>query len=98
MPPESQTPLPVQQNNRIEPYYHFHLYSWPGCTYWQHNTVAVDNVLGRAIGVGIFPYYHTITVVLLAVLCLAIINCCQNTSVVPQTLPQACLSHKNNLV
>ena len=40
MPPESQTPLPVQQNNRIEPYY---LYSWPGRTYQQHNTVAVDN-------------------------------------------------------
>ena len=53
--------------------------------------------LGRAIGVGIFPYYHTIIVVLLAVLCLAIINCCQNISLVPQTLPQACLSHKNNL-
>ena len=42
MPPESQTPLPVQQNNRIEPYYHFHLYSWPECTYQQHNTAAVD--------------------------------------------------------
>ena len=43
MPPQSQTPLPVRQNNRIEPYYHFHLYSWPECTYQQHNTVAVDN-------------------------------------------------------
>ena len=42
MPPESQTPLPVQQNNRIEPYYHFHLYSWPGCAYRQHNTI--DNI------------------------------------------------------
>ena len=30
--------------------------------------------------------------------CLAIINCCQNISLVPQTLPQACLSHKNNLL
>ena len=98
MPPESQTPLPVQQNNRIEPYYHFHLYSWPGCTYRQHNTVTVDNAPRQSYRGGNFPYYHTITVVLLAVLCLAIINCCQNISLVPQTLPQAYLPHKNNLV
>ena len=51
MSPESQTPLPVQQNNRIEPYYHFHLYSWPECTYQQHNTVAVDSNIIHAVAV-----------------------------------------------
>ena len=35
--------------------------------------------IGRAIGVGIFPYYHTIIVVLLTVFCLAITNCCPST-------------------
>ena len=62
MPPESQTPLPVQQNNRIEPYYHFHLYSWPECTYRQHNTVAVDNAPRQSYRGGNFSllsHYHS---------------------------------------